>query len=170
MGGRGAAKAEGGWQEPAVTGGYDPSQWADEDKEDAVPDAWDAEPEKPKPKPKPKPKEKAEPEEPTWEEELEDPEEERKRRKQREMESDLHHAADLFGMGAEEIGEVSKGPADEDDDSDSDDGEASVQAAPVAQSKYDATTSLDSPEAARDFAKWLAQDLQEKKMVCTVDR
>ena len=82
---------------------------------------------------------------------MDDPVAERERLRRREIESDMAHASDLFGL--EEVGALSL------------DGTADVQPIIVKEtSKYDSTT-IESAAKAKEFALWLAKDLEDKHKV-----
>lgn len=82
-------------------------KWDGEDEDDVL-DSWDADPAEKKkaapPKPKAAEKKKAEPE---WNDEtLSDPEAEKERQKRKQLESDLQHATDLFGVTDVDLKEI----------------------------------------------------------------
>ncbi len=89
---------------PAAAAG----KWDGEDEDDVL-DSWDADPAEkkkaaPAPKPKAAEKKKAEPE---WNDEtLSDPEAEKERQKRKQLESDLQHATDLFGVTDVDLKEI----------------------------------------------------------------
>ena len=119
---------------------YTPNQWDDEDEDD-VADAWDAEPVK-KPAPVKKPEKKKE----VWvDETLSDDEAEAERRKKKQLESDMQHATDLFGVDDLDLKDL-------------------ALTTPVSAGKYE-TTNPKTVEDFREFANWIANDLDDRLKV-----
>jgi len=123
------------------------AKWDGEDEDDVL-DSWDADPAERKkavPAPKPKAEEKKKKAEPEWNDEaLSDPEAEKERQKRKQLESDLQHATDLFGVTDVDIKELAAESLNRDK-----------------LGKYEATNPSENADFLR-FAKWIADDLEGK--------